>query len=131
MAAELRTDLNGLKVRFPFDAGVYMIDLGIRRLIPSRAVYDELFSTWENIIADIDIDEIQSGDSIPETAFLFRCIDSPNVYLLDGVEPNQVKRHIVSPDVMDRYEFSWARVHRFNVRVRDLKYPDGAPIKNP
>ena len=71
------------------------------------------------------------GNNIPETAILFKCIDSPKVFLLDGVAPNQSKRWITSPAVMDRYNFDWNKIHVFNVPLSALKFPDGPNIDNP
>jgi hypothetical protein len=131
MPTELRKDLNGLRLRLPGSAPVYLVDLGKRRHIPNPQVYNELFSTWDGIINDIDVDEITIGDPIPLTAILFKCTDSPKVFLLDGIAPSQVKRHIVSPDVMDRYKFNWQRIHVWNVPLSAIGYPDGPPITNP
>ena len=131
MPGELRTDLNGLRVRLPGSSPIYLIDLGKRRHIPNPQVYHQLFSTWEGVIDDIDVDEIQLGDPIPETAVLFRCADSPKTFLLDRNPPNQVKRHIVAPAVMDRYKFDWAKVQVWNVPLSAIVYPDGDPIRNP
>jgi hypothetical protein len=131
MPRDIRKDLNGLRVRLPLSAPIYLIDLGKRRHIPNPQVYNQLFSTWEGVIDDIDVDEIQLGDPIPETALLFRCADSPKVFLLDGNPPNQVKRHVVAPAVMDRYKFDWAKVQGWNVPLSAIAYPDGDPIKNP
>jgi hypothetical protein len=131
MPQRLRTDLNGLRVRLPGTAPIYLIDLGKKRHIPNPQVYNELFSTWEKLVEDINIDDIPTGDPIPETAILFRCIDSPKVFLLDGVSPNQVKRHIVAPNVMDRYRFNWHHIHVWNVPLSAIGYPDGTPIRNP
>lgn len=138
MSQEIRKDLNGLRVRLPGTAPIYLIDLGKKRHIPNPQVYNELFSTWEGVIDDIDVDDIVTGDPLPQTAILFRCQDASQsqednckVFLLDGVSPNQVKRHIVSPAVMDRYKFNWGRVHIWNVPLSAIKYPDGTPITNP
>jgi len=131
MPAELRTDLNGLRVRLPGSAPIYLIDLGKRRHIPNPYVYNQIFSTWDGVVDDIDVDEIQIGDPIPETAILFKCADSPKVFLLDGIPPNQTKRHVVAPAVMDRYKFDWAKVHVWNAPSASIGYPDGPPIKNP
>lgn len=131
MPAELRTDLNGLRVRLPGSAPIYLIDLGKRRHIPNPQVYHQLFSTWDGVFEDLDVDEIQLGDPIPETAVLFRCVDSPKVFLLDGNSPNQVKRHVVAPAVMDRYKLDWRKVQVWNVPLSAIVYPDGPPIRNP
>jgi hypothetical protein len=138
MPTELRKDLNGLRVRLPATAPIYLIDLGKKRHILNPQVYNELFSTGEGVIDDIDVDEITTGELIPRTAILFRCVDpsqseedSCKVFLLDGVQPNQVKRHIISPPVMDRYKFNWDHIHIWNVPLAAIKYPDGSPITNP
>lgn len=131
MATELRKDLNGLRVRLPGTPAIYLIDLGKKRHIPNPQVYNELFTTWDGVIDDIDIDDITIGDPIPITAILFRCFDNPKVFLLDGNSPAQIKRHVVAPDVMDRYKFNWGRVHVWNVPLSGIVYPDGPPITNP
>jgi len=131
MPERLRNDLNGLRVRLPGAAPIYLMDLGKKRHIPNPQVYTELFSTREGEVEDINIDAIPDGDPIPETALLFRCVDTPKVFLLDGVPPNQVKRHIVSPPVMDRYCFNWHHIHVWNVPLQAIGYPDGTPIRNP
>jgi hypothetical protein len=128
---DLRLDIRGLRVRLPGSAPVYLIDLGKKRHIPDPNVYNELFSTWDGIIDDLDVDDIAVGEPIPETAILFRCSDSPKVFLLDGIPPHQTKRHIASPAVMDRYKFNWARVHLWTAPLSAIGYPDGPEITNP
>lgn len=131
MPERLRNDLNGLRVRLPGHPAIYLMDLGKKRHIPNPQVFNELFSTWEGVVQDINVDEIPTGDPIPETAILFRVAESPKVFLLDGVAPNQVKRHIVAPAVMDRYTFNWHHIHVWNVPLSAIGYEDGTPIKNP
>jgi len=131
MPAKLRKDLNGLRVRLPGTAPIYLMDLGKKRHIPNPQVYHELFATWEGVVEDINIDEISTGDPLTETSFLFKCYDSPKVFLCDGIAPNQTKRHIVSPAVMERYKFSWDHIHLWNVELEHIGIPDGTPIKNP
>jgi hypothetical protein len=124
----LRPDLDGLRIRMPGDDTVWVIDRGKKRGIPSPAVYNGLFSTWENIHLDLDVASIETGDVIPETAILFKCTDSPKVFLLDGISPNQTKRHIASPAVMARFQFSWNRIHVWNAPIASISYPDGPQI---
>ena len=102
MPPRLRNDLNGLRVRLPGTAPIYLIDLGKKRHIPNPQVYRELFSTLGGLVEDINIDDIPTGDPIPETALLFRCADSAKVFLLDGTPPNQVKRHIWAYNAYNR-----------------------------
>lgn len=127
-----RTDLNGLRVRLsPKHAAIYLIDEGKKRHIPNPQVYNALFANWEGVVGDLNINAIPDGSKIPETAILFRCVDSPKVFLLDGVAPNQVKRHITAPHVMDHYNFDWNKIHVWNVPLAAIVYPDGTPINNP
>ena len=131
MAGEIRNDLNGLRVQLPGNPAIYLIDNGRKRHIPSPPVYNQLFSTWAGVIQDIDVNDIELGEAIPNTAILFRCSNSPAVFLLDGNSPHQIKRHIASPAVMDRYSFDWNKIHVFNVNVDDLSWPNGPQITNP
>lgn len=131
MSSRIRTDLNGLRVQLPGTSPIYIVDLGKKRHIPNPQVYDELFTDWKGIAQDVNIDGITTGDPIPDTAILFRCYDSPKIFLLDGNSPNYVKRHIASPAVMDHYNFNWNKVHVFNVQLNIIAIPDGAPIRNP
>jgi hypothetical protein len=126
-----RNDINGLRLQVPASAPIYMVDMGKIRWIPSPQVYDQLFRDSNGIIQDIDTCEIEKGDPIPETAMLFRCIDSPKVFLLDGQFPHQTKRWITSPDVMNRYNFDWNKITVFNTPLDAIKYPDGPDIENP
>lgn len=131
MPPRIRNDLNGVRVRLPGTSPIYLVDLGKKRHIPNPQVYNTLFADWNNIAVDANIDAITTGDSIPETAMLFRCYDSPKVFLLDGKSPNQVKRHIVSPAVMDHYNFNWKQIQVWNVPLNVIGIPDGPLIKNP
>jgi hypothetical protein len=124
----LRKDLDGLRIRMPGQDGVYLIDQGKKRGIPSIQLYNQLFKTWDNIHLDLDIEEIDTGENLPTTAVLFRCVDDPRVFFLDGCPPNQIKRHIFSPAVMDRFQFDWTKVHVWYVSIDAIKYPDGPEI---
>lgn len=125
-----RNDLNGLCVTKPKSRKIYLIDAGRRRLV-SPAVFSTLFERDVEIYEDLDIAFIAAGTPIPDEAFLFRCTDSPKVFLADGVEPRRVKRHIANPDVMERYGFDWGRIQVFNVPLSAIGWPDGPPITNP
>lgn len=131
MTDSRRPDLNGLRLILPGTAPVYLVDMGEKRWIPNPQVYNQLFRDWNGIIQDIDILEITTGTTIPVTAILFRCFNSPKVFLLDGEPPHQIKRWITSPAVMDRYNFDWNKIHVFNVPLEALNYPDGPDINNP
>ena len=123
-----RNDLNGLRVQLPGQAAIYLMDKGKKRHIPNPQVYNELFKSWDGVVQDINVNDIPTGEQIPETGLLFRNSGSPKVYLLDGVSPNQVRRHIAAPNVMDRYHFNWGRIH---VLPDAITFPDGDQIRNP
>jgi hypothetical protein len=125
-----RKDLNGLIVKKPKSSKMYLIDLGKKRLI-SPEVFNALFERDLKIYEDLDIPFIKDGRPIPEESFMFRCQDSPKIFLVDGTEPDRVKRHIVNPAVMERYGFNWQRVQVFNVPLDGIGWPDGPPITNP
>jgi len=120
----LRTDLDGLRFRKPGEDTVYVIDQGKKRGIPNPGVYDALFKTWDNIHLDIDINAIDDGPAVDQTAILFRCYDNPKVFLFD----NGKKRWIESPAVMDRFQFNWNSIHVWNTPLSAIGYPDGPTI---
>jgi hypothetical protein len=102
-----RPDLNGLRVKFPNQPEIYLIDRGYRRWIPNPATYNNLFRDWEGIVVDIDINEIPLAPQITSGAVLVRADGTAPVYLVDS----GVKRWIVSPAMMDKYYFNWNRVY--------------------
>lgn len=134
MPGEIRVDIRGLRVQLPGNTAIYLIDTtGKKRHIPNPQVYNAIFKNWEGIIQDLDVNDIENGPPLSANAILFKCIDSPNVYLLDsGATPSSyVKRHIANPAVMDRWNFDWNKVHVWNVPLSSIGYPDGSPITNP
>lgn len=131
MPVKFRNDLNGLRIKLPGQTAIYLMDLGKKRHIPNMQVYKELFLPDQKIVEDINIDDIPTSTPIPETTILFKVAESPKVFLLDNVPPNQVKRHITSMDVIERYKFNWDHIHVWDVPLNALRYPDGVPIQNP
>jgi len=120
----LRIDLDGLRMRKPGEDAVYLIDQGKKRHIPNPQVYNQLFRTWENIHLDIDIDDIDTGSAIAENALLFKCSDSPKVFLRE----NLTMRWITSPAVMERFQFSWEKITHWNSPSNSLGYSQGPDI---
>jgi hypothetical protein len=107
LAGAPRPDLNGLRLKMPNQPQVYLIDQGLRRWIPNPATYNNLFRDWSGIIVDINVDEIPQGVPITDGAILARPSNGPAVYLIDVGQ----KRHVTSPQVMDKYYFSWQTVY--------------------
>ncbi|MGL4512527.1 MAG: hypothetical protein ACRCT8_05500 [Lacipirellulaceae bacterium] len=123
--ADLRNDLNGLRVQLPGRPEIYLIDEGCKRHIPNPATYDSLFRDWGGIVQDLDIDEIPNAAAISDGAVLAQGKGRAEVYLIDG----GVKRHVPSPALMDRYHFRWPQ-SRLDTAVIDA-IPTGRPIAAP
>jgi hypothetical protein len=135
-----RTDLNGLRVQQYGDPNVYLIDQGLRRWIPSREVMARLFATAAHrydgtapgVILDLHVSQMDAGPQLPEESVLFQAADSPQVFLLDhDANGEQVKRWITTPAAMDRFQFDWAKIKRWNVPLASLGLPDGPDISWP
>ena len=138
-----RPDLNGLRVQQYGEPHVYLIDEGLRRLIPSATVMSRLFTMgadWayryhpaaSSVILDLHVNQIDAGPQIPDECIMFQATDSPQVFLLDSdADGNQIKRWITSPAAMDRFQFDWAKIKRWDVALADLALPDGPDITWP
>jgi hypothetical protein len=101
-----RTELNGVRVKAPNNPMVYLVDQGYKRWIPNPSTYNNLFRDWTTIVVDIDVDAIPTGAQISDGAILARAVNTAPVYLID----QGVKRWIVSPAAMDKYDFDWGKI---------------------
>jgi hypothetical protein len=120
---ELRPDPNGSRLRALGRAPVYVIDKGFRRAVPKVPVYEALCRDWECIIDDIDPESIRLGDSLGDNSSLVRLAGQPAVYFIDGT----TRRHVASPQVMDKYRFAGERVRE--VTADELnKWPEGSRL---
>jgi hypothetical protein len=119
-----RIDLDGLRFRMPGDDAVYLIDQGQKRHIADPFVYNALFRDWQNIHLDIDIASIDTGPAIDDSAFLFKCFDSAKVFLFDQGK----KRHVATTAVMERFQFNWDQVQRYNSPLSSIGWPDGVEL---
>ena len=119
-----RIDLDGLRFRMPGEDAVYLVDQGQKRHIADPFVYSALFKDWQNIHLDIDIAAIDSGPEIDHSAFLFKCFDSPKVFLFD----KGTKRHVANPAVMGRFQFDWNKIQRWNSPLSSIGWPDGPAL---
>jgi hypothetical protein len=120
----LRPDLNGSRLRAPGQATVYLIDKGFRRAVPNVPVYEALFRDWECIIDDISPETIRLGDPLGDASSLVRLAGQPAVYFIDGT----TRRHVASPQVMDKYRFTWERVREVTANEFN-KWPDGPKLR--
>lgn len=63
---------------------------------------------------------------------IFQTTDSPQVFLLDhDANGEQIKRWITTAEAMDRFQFDWAKIKRWNVPLASLGLPDGPDISWP
>jgi len=126
IAAEtLRPDLNGLRIKSPSSATVYLIDEGRRRAIPNPETYYNLFRDWNKIVVDINVNSITSGPRISNGAILAKSHHGKAVYLID----NGVKRWIRSRQAMDKYYFSWKQIRAVDKILLDF-IPNGGTLLN-
>jgi hypothetical protein len=124
-----RPDLNGMLLKSPGwgQHQIYLVDEGNRRHVPNSVVYDKLFRPEASLFFDLNVNDIDVGPQIPSNSELARVrpADEPSgkIYLIDGAK----KRHITSPDAMDRYNFHWERVVDYPSNALDL-IPPGPDI---
>jgi hypothetical protein len=126
-----RHDLNGLRVQQHGDSSVYLMDQGLRRLIPTQQVMARLF-TPGGVIQDLHVSQMDAGLQLPDECVMFQANDSPQVFLLDhDANGEQVKRWITTAEAMDRFQFDWARIKRWDVPLASLGLQDGPYISWP
>ncbi len=111
--------------RFSYQGKVYLADTIGMRWITNPTVYNALFRDWTGITALSDPPRnnqvplasylrtgtpdyqlfmlAPSAPAIPDGAALMKDPAAPEVYLVE----RGMKRHIVSPDIMDQYSFNW------------------------
>lgn len=138
-----RHDLNGLRVQQYGDRSVYLMDQGLRRLIPTPQVMARLFTLGANwvhrydaaapgVILDLNVSQLDAGLQLPEECVIFQTTDSPQVFLLDhDGNGEQVKRWITTAQAMDRFQFDWAKIKRWDVPLASLGLADGPDISWP
>lgn len=115
--------LDGLLVQVPRSDLVYLIDQGKARLIPSTTTFNNVFASRVNVVWSIWLPPV--GTPFPDNAAIFKFAGSNKVYLLDVQNGQEVKRYIVNPPTMSRYNF------RNPVIFHDVDIPDGTPIEWP
>ncbi|MDZ4871056.1 MAG: hypothetical protein CLLPBCKN_000444 [Chroococcidiopsis cubana SAG 39.79] len=120
-----RPQLNGRLIRLNEDSPpIYLVDEGRKRHVPNPQTFDNLFRDWDRLDNVPDLNEIDDGTAISNGAILARAINTAPVYLID----NGVKRHIASPETMDKYYFSWEEIRGVDQIMLD-NIPSGAQIQ--
>ena len=105
----VRTDLDGLRLKSPTSATIYLIDRGQKRGIVDGVTYDALFKDAANsssVISDIGLPDLDTGPLITDGTVLVRAVGGSSVYLID----QNTKRHIGNPDTFTRYNFSGDKI---------------------
>ena len=121
---------NGLRVQAPGSPAIYLVEGGERRWIPNPETVTNLFADYGLVTVDIGSLSIPLGANISDRAILSHCNtaghpDSGAVFLIDS----GTKRHIVSPEIMTKYNFNWNAV--VNVPCILLQYiPNGPALTN-
>ncbi len=115
-------EYNGFRIKKPGDPRIWLVDRGQKRHIPNPTTFNNLFRNW-SYREVLDVDAIQTGSPISDGAVLGRATGEPAVFLID----QGIKRHIVSPATMDKYNFNWNRVYTLPRLVID-SMPTGDPI---
>ncbi|CUI07014.1 hypothetical protein [Massilia antarctica] len=114
----IRRDLDGLRMQFPGAPAIYLIDQGVKRHIPDPDTYDKLFRDWNGVVQDPHLNDIDTGTPLSHGAVLAQAFGDAAVYLID----NGVKRHIASPETMDRYYFDWNKIqHVAPILIRSIQ----------
>ena len=126
-STRLRPDLNGLQIRNPGNSMIFWVDEGRIRHILNPSVYKNLFVP--KAFNAIDTVSITTGPPVNDDNRLVRCGESNHplrnrIYLLDQGQ----KRHILSPAVMNKNNFSWDKVRTIDCPAL-AGIPDGFTIK--
>ncbi|WPZ34022.1 hypothetical protein T8K17_22625 [Thalassobaculum sp. OXR-137] len=89
-----RNDLNGTLLQPPNCGTTYLVLGGRRHLVPDRRVLALLFRSKPPVRTDIDPDDVDEGDPLPDGGCLVRVTNSAEVYLVPGSD----KLWFVGPD---------------------------------
>ena len=121
----LRTDLDGRCIKHPERIRVFFVDRGQKRHVLDVDTFFRIFRDWR-VDDEAEIDAIEDGPDVSLGAAIIGVGEPPGaIYLVD----NGTKRHVLSPAVMDRYNFRapFAVVPEIALRF----VPDGPAIGLP
>lgn len=91
---------NGMRVKAPNNHGVWVVQNGRKRLIPSQKVFRNLGFKSKKVYVSMRVHEIPRGRDLARNTHLFTCKDSRcPVYVLDHAR----KRRIPNRATMNRY----------------------------
>jgi hypothetical protein len=120
-----RPDLAGARIRQAGDPAIYLVDDdGTLRHVPDPATYNNLFRDGNGVQQLTNVSSITTGPELTSGAHLAIAQETMSaVYLID----NGQKRHVTSPQVMDKFYFNWNQVQPVPQSTLDA-LPDGAPL---
>jgi hypothetical protein len=139
MGQRQRNDLEGRRVSQFGRAPIYVVIDGFLRWIPNPTTMEALFRDWSH--DEMDLADIIGYDEskpdgpcplpLPDSTALVRAAGRPEVYMLDFNNPPEdtkiVKRHILSPAAMDRYNLSWDKISEMSPVAIDA-ISEGIPM---
>ena len=98
---------DGYRVKLAGHPEVYVVIDNAKHHVPDPATYNNLFENWTDIqeIPAADFNAVPTGLALTSGAVLAKG-SAPEVYLIT----NGVRRHVMSPETMDKYDFGWNKV---------------------
>src|SRR5689334_4072846 len=73
------------------------------------------------VIQDLHVSQMDAGLKLPDECVMFQANDSPQVFLLDhDASGEQIKRWITTAEAMERFQFDWAKIKRWDVPLASL-----------
>jgi hypothetical protein len=119
--------LNGVRIKWSGSYAVYLVDGGLRRLIPDQETYDNIFQSWGGIRCfhwSVAIARVCAGEPIASGSMVVGVVGRPDIYLLDGA----VKRRITSDSAMTSFHLRWPSNGRYLSAEMADAIADGTPI---
>ena len=117
--------LDGQRVQRKGDPLVYLVDRGMKRLVPDPPTYTSLFRDT-TIAAFESLDDIPTGEPVSQGAVLASGFGDPKVYLVE----RRGKRFVSSAAAMDRYGLDGTKVQVLPPIVMEAM-PELEPLRWP
>ena len=118
-----RPDLNGRCIKHPDRVRVFFVDRGQKRHVLDVETFHRIFRNWR-VDDEPEVDAIEDGPDVALGAAIIGVGEPPGaIYLID----DGCKRHVVSPAVLERYNFRHPFAIVPEIVVRFI--PDGPPIE--
>jgi hypothetical protein len=121
---------NGILIRSPVNGGIYLLEEGERRHVPSAlaAATNHLDLDRAIGVTAGEIDSIPAGPAIkPGEGALLKKPDSAGIYVLDDTGTGYVRRWVSSRAAMETFGLKYDQVHTVSSATLD-SYAAGAPL---